>query len=88
MQVQRAGPSLQVQGMGAASGSWQAGFGVCCGRAGWNIVTSAYEGSALNHGKAGQTYPEHGLRYKLADEHLAVVKGLRDSWEDGGVYQK
>lgn len=53
------------------------------GRAGWNIVTSAYEGSALNHGKAGQKHPEHGLRYKMADEHLAVVKGLWDSWEDG-----
>ena len=50
------------------------------GRAGWNIVTSPLEGSALNYGKP--THPEHDLRYRMADEFLDVTKGLWDSWED------
>ncbi|MEK8129914.1 LLM class flavin-dependent oxidoreductase [Paenibacillus filicis] len=49
------------------------------GRAGWNIVTSPLEGSALNYGKP---HPEHDDRYRIADEFLQVVKGLWDSWED------
>jgi len=52
------------------------------GRAGWNLVTSAYEGSALNYGKADQKHPEHNVRYQMADEHLSIVKGLWDSWEE------
>lgn len=50
------------------------------GRAGWNVVTSPLEGSALNFSK-GQ-HPEHPLRYRIADEYLQVTKGLWDSWED------
>lgn len=50
------------------------------GRAGWNIVTSPLEGSALNYGKP--SHPEHDLRYRIADEFLEVTKGLWDSWED------
>ncbi|WP_127496741.1 LLM class flavin-dependent oxidoreductase [Paenibacillus glycanilyticus] len=50
------------------------------GRAGWNVVTSSLEGSALNFGKG--EHPNHGLRYEIAEEHLGVVKGLWDSWED------
>lgn len=50
------------------------------GRAGWNIVTSPLEGSAKNFSK--DKHPEHSLRYDIADEHLAVVQGLWDSWED------
>ncbi|MFC0215936.1 LLM class flavin-dependent oxidoreductase [Paenibacillus chartarius] len=50
------------------------------GRAGWNVVTSPLEGSALNFGKGG--HPQHALRYEIAEEHLEVVKGLWDSWED------
>jgi FMN-dependent oxidoreductase (nitrilotriacetate monooxygenase family) len=50
------------------------------GRAGWNIVTSPLEGSALNYGKPA--HPEHDLRYRMADEYLQVTKGLWDSWED------
>jgi FMN-dependent oxidoreductase (nitrilotriacetate monooxygenase family) len=50
------------------------------GRAGWNVVTSPLEGSALNFGKGG--HPDHALRYEIAEEHLEVVKGLWDSWED------
>ncbi|QHT63127.1 LLM class flavin-dependent oxidoreductase [Paenibacillus lycopersici] len=51
------------------------------GRAGWNVVTSPLEGSALNFGKG--RHPDHALRYEIAEEHLAVVQGLWDSWEDG-----
>lgn len=50
------------------------------GRAGWNVVTSPLEGSALNFGKG--EHPNHALRYEIAEEHLEVVKGLWDSWED------
>jgi len=50
------------------------------GRAGWNIVTSPLEGSALNYSKA--QHPQHDLRYRMAAEYLEVTKGLWDSWED------
>ena len=50
------------------------------GRAGWNIVTSPLEGSALNYSKP--EHPKHDLRYEIADEYLEVTKGLWDSWED------
>ncbi len=50
------------------------------GRAGWNIVTSPLEGSALNYGKS--EHPAHDLRYRMAHEFLEVTKGLWDSWED------
>lgn len=50
------------------------------GRAGWNVVTSWLSGSADNFGKA--EHPPHRVRYYIAREHLAVVKGLWDSWED------
>ncbi|SFJ03061.1 FMN-dependent oxidoreductase, nitrilotriacetate monooxygenase family [Paenibacillus sp. UNC496MF] len=50
------------------------------GRAGWNVVTSPLEGSALNYGK--KEHPEHDLRYRIATEYLQVTRGLWDSWED------
>ncbi|MCU6794490.1 LLM class flavin-dependent oxidoreductase [Paenibacillus sp. WQ 127069] len=50
------------------------------GRAGWNLVTSALDGAALNYSR--NQHPSHADRYELADEHLSVVKGLWDSWED------
>lgn len=50
------------------------------GRAGWNIVTSPLEGSALNYSRPA--HPAHDLRYRMADEYLEVAKGLWDSWED------
>ena len=50
------------------------------GRAGWNVVTSPLEGSAKNFSK--DKHPEHSLRYVIADEHLQVVQGLWDSYED------
>ncbi|MBB3112489.1 FMN-dependent oxidoreductase (nitrilotriacetate monooxygenase family) [Paenibacillus phyllosphaerae] len=50
------------------------------GRAGWNVVTSPLEGSALNFG--GKAHPSHPDRYRIAEEYLEVAKGLWDSWED------
>ncbi len=50
------------------------------GRAGWNIVTSPLEGSALNYSKP--EHPAHDLRYEMAHEFLEITKGLWDSWED------
>ncbi|WP_122437933.1 LLM class flavin-dependent oxidoreductase [Pseudomonas viridiflava] len=50
------------------------------GRAGWNVVTSWLSGTADNFGKA--EHPPHAVRYRIAKEHVAVVKGLWDSWED------
>ncbi|MBP1992206.1 LLM class flavin-dependent oxidoreductase [Paenibacillus eucommiae] len=52
------------------------------GRAGWNIVTSPLEGSALNYGKTLEEHPNHDKRYRMADEYLQVAQGLWDSWED------
>jgi N-acetyl-S-(2-succino)cysteine monooxygenase len=57
------------------------------GRAGWNIVTSPLEGSALNYSKP--EHPEHDLRYRMADEFVDVTRGLWDSWEDDAfLYNK
>ena len=50
------------------------------GRAGWNIVTSPLEGSALNYNKP--EHPAHDLRYRMAHEYLEITRGLWDSWED------
>jgi FMN-dependent oxidoreductase (nitrilotriacetate monooxygenase family) len=50
------------------------------GRAGWNVVTSWLSGTADNFSKA--EHPPHAVRYRIAREHVSVVKGLWDSWED------
>jgi FMN-dependent oxidoreductase (nitrilotriacetate monooxygenase family) len=55
------------------------------GRAGWNIVTSPLEGSALNYGRA--EHPAHDLRYQMADEFVQATKGLWDSWEDDAFFR-
>ena len=52
------------------------------GRAGWNVVTTPLEGSALNYSRA---HPEHALRYEIADEYLDVTQGLWDSWDDDAI---
>ncbi|MET3290582.1 UNVERIFIED_CONTAM: FMN-dependent oxidoreductase (nitrilotriacetate monooxygenase family) [Brevibacillus sp. OAP136] len=52
------------------------------GRAGWNVVTSPLEGSALNFSKTLEQHPDHAKRYRIATEYLEVAKGLWDSWED------
>ena len=53
------------------------------GRAGWNVVTSWLDGSARNYSK--QEHYDHDVRYRLAGEHLDVVQGLWDSWEDDAL---
>ncbi|MCL9659811.1 LLM class flavin-dependent oxidoreductase [Paenibacillus hunanensis] len=50
------------------------------GRAGWNVVTSPLEGSALNYSR--EEHPSHPERYRIASEYLDVAKGLWDSWEE------
>jgi len=50
------------------------------GRAGWNVVTTGLEGAARNFSRSAHI--EHGERYRRAAEHLAVVQGLWDSYED------
>jgi FMN-dependent oxidoreductase (nitrilotriacetate monooxygenase family) len=50
------------------------------GRAGWNVVTTGLEGAARNYGR--EEHIDHTVRYRRAHEHLAVVQGLWDSYED------
>lgn len=50
------------------------------GRAGWNVVTTALPGTALNFNQ--EQHLEHDERYQVADEFVQVTKGLWDSWED------
>ncbi|MCL1950144.1 MAG: LLM class flavin-dependent oxidoreductase [Turicibacter sp.] len=52
------------------------------GRAGWNVVTTPLESTALNYSKSIDQHPSHGERYQIAEEYLEVVKGLWDSWDD------
>lgn len=50
------------------------------GRAGWNVVTTGLEGAAGNFGR--DEHIDHGERYRKAREHVGVVQGLWDSYED------
>jgi FMN-dependent oxidoreductase (nitrilotriacetate monooxygenase family) len=50
------------------------------GRAGWNVVTTGLEGAAGNYGR--DAHFDHAERYRRAKEHLRVVQGLWDSYED------
>src|SRR3954453_7741670 len=52
------------------------------GRAGWNVVTSPLEKTALNFSKTIVEHPNHPKRYRIASQYLDVAKGLWDSWED------
>ncbi|MDP4104300.1 MAG: LLM class flavin-dependent oxidoreductase [Bacillota bacterium] len=52
------------------------------GRAGWNVVTSPLEKTALNFGRTIEEHPDHAKRYRIAAEYLEVTKGLWDSWEE------
>lgn len=62
------------------------------GRAGWNLVTSAQDVEAQNHG--ADKLPPHDERYAQANEFADVVLGLWDSWDadaivadpDTGIY--
>jgi FMN-dependent oxidoreductase (nitrilotriacetate monooxygenase family) len=53
------------------------------GRIGWNAVTGSSDFAAMNFGMDGM--PEHDLRYEMADEYMAAVNGLWDSWEPGAI---
>ncbi|MBD1552054.1 LLM class flavin-dependent oxidoreductase [Pseudomonas typographi] len=50
------------------------------GRAGWNAVTSFTDSEAVNFNR--EKHLAHDLRYARAEEFIAVVKGLWDSWDD------
>lgn len=49
------------------------------GRAGWNIVTTAAVRSAQNFGRSD--LDDHDMRYQRAEDYLAVVAELWDSWK-------
>ncbi|MGA4515828.1 LLM class flavin-dependent oxidoreductase [Solibacillus silvestris] len=53
------------------------------GRAAWNIVTSQHDTEAQNFGK--EKHPEHGLRYKMAEEYVDLARNLWDSWDDNAL---
>jgi alkanesulfonate monooxygenase len=53
------------------------------GRAGWNVVTSSNLSEAYNFGR--EAHFEHDARYDRADEFVAVVQGLWDSWDDDAL---
>ncbi|MES1247620.1 MAG: NtaA/DmoA family FMN-dependent monooxygenase, partial [Actinomycetota bacterium] len=50
------------------------------GRAGWNVVTSVDAGTAANFGL--EEHYDYATRYARAQEHVEVVRGLWDSYED------
>jgi FMN-dependent oxidoreductase (nitrilotriacetate monooxygenase family) len=52
------------------------------GRAAWNAVTSA---SPLGGGNFGRAHPAHAERYAVAEEFVAVVRGLWDCWDDDAI---
>ncbi|TBL70911.1 LLM class flavin-dependent oxidoreductase [Paenibacillus thalictri] len=57
------------------------------GRVGWNAVTTALSGAALNFSR--DKHFSHSERYQRAQEHLDIVRGLWDTWEDDAfVYDK
>ncbi len=50
------------------------------GRAGWNVVTSLDPGTSRNYGR--EQHLDYATRYGRAREHVEVVRGLWDSYED------
>ncbi|MDQ7910084.1 LLM class flavin-dependent oxidoreductase [Phytohabitans sp. ZYX-F-186] len=50
------------------------------GRAGWNVVATGDGGTAGNYGRA--EHYDYATRYGRALEHVLVVQGLWDSYED------
>ena len=53
------------------------------GRIGWNVVTGSSPDAAANFSR--DKHPPHTERYAMAEEYIAVTKGLWDSWEDGAL---
>ncbi|MFP2769825.1 LLM class flavin-dependent oxidoreductase [Oceanisphaera sp. KMM 10153] len=49
------------------------------GRMGWNVVTSMFDVEARNHGY--ESMPAHAERYRRAEEFVAAVIKLWDSWQ-------
>ena len=56
---------------------------VSAGRIGWNMVTGSSDHAAMNYGLPGM--PEHDLRYDMADEYMACVNALWDSWDPDAI---
>lgn len=52
------------------------------GRIGWNIVTTWSHQAGANY---GGLQASHADRYERAEEYMAVVNGLWDSWSDDAV---
>ena len=52
---------------------------ISCGRVGWNIVTSRSHQAGSNYNNAQFAHAE---RYERAEEYMAVVNALWDSWSD------
>ncbi|WP_462413615.1 LLM class flavin-dependent oxidoreductase [Neobacillus sp. Marseille-QA0830] len=53
------------------------------GRSAWNVVTSSDESEALNFSQ--ERHLVHSARYERAEEFVALVKKLWDSWEDDAL---
>ena len=53
------------------------------GRMGWNVVTSMFDAEARNHGL--DAMPDHAWRYARAEEFVAAVLALWDSWSDDAL---
>jgi len=53
------------------------------GRFGWNIVTSGEDAAAQNFGM--DRLPPRDQRYDMADEYVALVRALFDSWDPDAV---
>ncbi len=49
------------------------------GRAGWNVVTTAYSKSSAVFGRQ---HPPHAERYAMAEEFVEACRLLWDSWDD------
>lgn len=56
---------------------------ISAGRVGWNVVTSMFDVEARNHGYAAM--PSHAERYARAEEMVATVLALWDSWDDDAL---
>ncbi len=56
---------------------------ISAGRIGWNMVTGSSDYAAMNYGMPGM--PEHDLRYDMADEYMACVNALWDSWDPDSI---
>ncbi|MBM9466709.1 NtaA/DmoA family FMN-dependent monooxygenase [Nakamurella leprariae] len=53
------------------------------GRVGWNVVTTDNDWTGENFRRGGDV--THEVRYRRAEEHLALVTSLWSAWEPGAV---